>query len=74
MYNAQETATRIKKLLIDKGITGRKLCTDCNIGINTLSNLKRGHIKNIEIFYVISDYLDVSIDYLVGRTDNLKNK
>lgn len=70
MYNSQNTADIIKKMLIDKKITAKKMCTECNIGINSLSNIRRGDIKSVETFIVIADYLDCSVDYLLGRTDN----
>lgn len=70
MYIAQNTADVIKKLLIDRKITAKQMAIDCNIGINSLSNIRRGDIKNVETFYIIADYFDVSVDYLVGRTDN----
>jgi len=70
MYNSQSTADCIKKLLIDKNKTGKQMAIDCNLGVNTLSNIRRGDIKSIEIFYKIADYLDCSVDYLLGRTDN----
>lgn len=69
MYNAQKTADIIKKMLIDKNITGKNMCQQCNLGINTLSNIRRGDVKSIETFYVIADYLECSVDYLLGRTD-----
>lgn len=70
MYNAQNTADIIKKLLIDKKSTAKQMCLESNLGVNTLSNIRRGDVKSIETFYIIADYLDVSVDYLLGRTDN----
>lgn len=70
MYNKQKTADTIKKRLIDKKITAKQMCADCDLGINTMSNLRRGDIKSIEIFCKIAEYLDCSVDFLLGRTDN----
>lgn len=69
MYDAQKTADIIKKRLIDKGITGKLMCQRCNLGVNTLSNIRRGDVKSIETFQIIAEYLDCSVDYLLGRTD-----
>ena len=33
-------------------------------------DLKRGQVPSIESVEKIADYLDCSIDYLIGRTDN----
>lgn len=69
MYNAQNTADIIKKLLIDKKVTAKQMAIDCKIGVNSLSNIRRGDIKSVDTFYILADYLDVSVDYLLGRTD-----
>jgi transcriptional regulator with XRE-family HTH domain len=69
MYNPQNTADRIKKILIDKKITAKKMCEECGIGVNTLSNIRRGDVKSIETFSIIANYLGCSVDYLLGRTD-----
>ncbi len=69
MYNAQFTADIIKKMLVDKHETAKNMCQNCKLGVNTLSNIRRGDIKSIETFYIIADYLDCSVDYLLGRTD-----
>lgn len=70
MYNAQNTADIIKKLLIDRKSTAKQMCLECNLGVNTLSNIRRGDVKSIETFYIIADYLNVSLDFLAGRTTN----
>lgn len=72
MYNSQNVANTIKKLLLDKGITAKEMCVACSLGVNTLSNIRRGDVKSIETFQIISDYLGVSIDYLLGR-ENTSN-
>ena len=70
MYNAQFTADLIKKLLLEKNLTGKQMSTDLGLGVNTLSNIRRGDVKNIETFNLIADYLSCSVDYLLGRSDN----
>lgn len=70
MYNSQSVADKIKKMLIDKKITAKKLCEECDLGVNTISNIRRGDVKSVETFSIIADYLDCSVDYLLGRTEN----
>ncbi len=70
MYNSQYTADLIKKLLFKKNITGKQMSTDLGLGVNTLSNIRRGDVKNVETFNLIADYLNCSVDYLLGRTEN----
>lgn len=69
MYNAQFTADLIKKLLLEKNLTGKQMSTDLGLGVNTLSNIRRGDVKNVETFNLIADYLSCSVDYLLGRTN-----
>lgn len=69
MYNSQTTAERIKKLLIDRHITGKQMSLDLGLGVNTLSNIKRGDVKSVETFSLIAEYLDCSVDYLIGRVE-----
>ena len=70
MYNSQVAAERLKKLLLDKNTTGKQMSIDLGLGVNTLSNIKRGDVKSVETFSLIADYLNCSVDYLLGRTDS----
>ena len=70
MYNPQNAADRLKKLLTDKRVTGKQMASDLDLGVNTLSNIRRGDVKSVETFIIIADYLGVSVDYLLGRTDD----
>lgn len=71
MYNSQETALRIKNIAKSKNISIAELQTKCGLGknaINQLSDSQEGmKSKNL---YAIADYLNVSADYLLGRTEN----
>lgn len=71
MYNPQETAFRIKNIARSKNVSIAELQTKCGLGknaINQLSDSQEGmKSKNI---YMIADYLNCSIDYLLGRTNN----
>lgn len=71
MNNSQELATLIKKLAKSKNIPIRKMLTDCNLSINTLSSMKSGgYYPRLDTAAKIADYLNCSVDYLLGRTDN----
>jgi transcriptional regulator with XRE-family HTH domain len=69
MYNAQETALRIKTIAKSKGIAIATLQQECGLGknaINQLADSQEGmKSKNL---YAIAEYLNVSVDYLLGRT------
>lgn len=70
MLNSQELANLIKTTAKSKNIAVGKMLSDCNLGINTLSSMQSGgYFPRLEAITKIADYLDVSIDYLLGRTD-----
>lgn len=69
MYTAQITINRIQSLIKEKGLTQKSVLADCGINENTLKRMTDN--KGISSFYLakIADYLDCSVDYLLGRTD-----
>lgn len=48
-------------------ISPNKLATEINIASGTVTKWKKGIIPNGETLILISDYLKVSIDYLLGK-------
>lgn len=69
MYNSQDVSKIIKDLAKAKNITVKKLLEDVGLGFNTMSNMKTSMPK-ADNLAKIADYLDCSVDYLLGRTDN----
>lgn len=70
MYNAQETANKIKLQAKSKGILIKTMLDDCGLSKNALSSmLSRGSWLQANNLARIADYLDCSVDYLLGRTD-----
>lgn len=69
MYNSANVAERIKELAKLKGISVKQLLSDVGLGFNTMSNMKSSMPKSDNLAR-IADYLDCSVDYLLGRTDN----
>lgn len=43
---------------------------DCELGINTVSQLSSGRVISYVSLALIAEHLDCSVDYLLGRTDN----
>lgn len=70
MYNAQNLGERIKSQAREKNILIRDLLTSCDLSINTISQMTDK--KGLSSFSLakIADYLECSVDYLLGRTDN----
>lgn len=71
MINSQELANAIKQQAKSKKITVGQMLRDCQLSINTLSSMQSGgYYPRLEAIVKIADYLDCSVDYLLGRTDN----
>ena len=62
---------RLKELRKSKGISQLTLATDLNANQNTISRYETGEREpGIMELIKIADYFHVSIDYLVGRTND----
>lgn len=69
MYKTTETVTRIKETARKKGIKISDMLSQCDLSISTLSSMnKRGSWVQANSLAKIADCLDVSVDYLLGRT------
>ena len=73
MYNPAEAADRIKQYAKSKKISVTQMLEECELNKNVLSTmLSRGSMPKADNIARIADYLDCSVDYLLGRTDNPK--
>lgn len=72
MYNSQNIANRIKSTAKLKNISIKDMLEACGLSKNALSSmLSGGSTPKSENLAKIADYLDCSVDYLLGRTDNV---
>lgn len=69
MYNQQEIAIKIKNVAKERKIPIKILLDKCDLNINYISDLSKGNDTMISNIYKIADYLEVSIDYLLGRSE-----
>ena len=70
MYNSQDTVNRIKLSARSKNIAIKDMLLSCELNKNTLSSMQsRGSWIQANSLAKIADYLNVSVDYLLGRTD-----
>lgn len=71
MHNSQQVAATIKSFAKSKNIAIGKMLSECEVSKNTLSSMQSGgYLPRAENLVKIADYLDCSVDYLLGRTDN----
>ncbi len=62
---------RLKELRKRRGISQLKLALDLNMNQNTISRYENGvHQADYATLIKIADYFNVSLDYLLERTDN----
>ena len=70
MYKAEITRERIKSLCKEKSIKIETLLSACDLGINAIRQINDKKGMSSFSLAKIADYLDCSVDYLLGRTDN----
>ena len=64
---------RLKFLRKSKHLSQVRLAMDLNVNQNTISRYENMNVEaDYKMLIAIADYFDVSIDYLLGRTDNPK--
>lgn len=63
----------IRNLRIDNGYTQKQIAELLNVRQNTYSQYEIGVLNYpIEVLMKLADFYGVSVDYLLGRTDNKK--
>ena len=70
MYESRNVANRIREQLKKKDVTAKKMLAELGFGQNTMSHMNGGLSIAHDRLALIADYLDCSVDYLLGRTDN----
>lgn len=69
--NNAHTAAIIKSRCKDKCIVVSTMLEDCGIRKSLIYDMeKRDGTPSAKVMEKIADYLDCSVDYLLGRTDN----
>ena len=68
-YSSSEVAAQIKEKLKEKKITAKKMLSDLGLSSATLGHYEKSMPK-ADNLALIADYLGVSVDYLLGRTDD----
>lgn len=64
---------RLKEIREKKGISQLKLAMDLGMNQNSISRYETGvREADYESLIKFADYFNVSVDYLLGRTDNPK--
>lgn len=70
LYKSLNIADRIKYRAKANGVALKDMLIELELGSNTISNMRHGRAIASDSLARIADYLDCSVDYLLGRTDN----
>lgn len=69
--NNEQFVSTLKLLCKEKGVTMATLLDECSLRKSLIYDVEKRNAKpSIEIVESIADYLDCSVDYLLGRTNN----
>ena len=61
---------RLKELRIEKGVSQQELGKHLNVSKMAVSHWEKGHSEpSILQLIILSNFFQVSVDYLVGKTD-----
>lgn len=61
---------KLRELREEKGISQLKLAMDLNMNQNSISRYENGRREaDYSTLILFADYFNVSVDYLIGRTD-----
>ena len=69
VYNSHNLAILIKERANAKNVPLKQMLIECKLGSNTMSALYHGKSIAFDSLARIADFLDCSVDYLLGRTD-----
>ncbi|WIV12155.1 helix-turn-helix transcriptional regulator [Proteiniborus sp. MB09-C3] len=73
MFSKEIFAERIKTLRIERNIKQSELGEIVGLTYTAISDIERGRrTTTMEKLDALADYFEVSVDYLMGRTDNPK--
>lgn len=71
MFNKIIFAERLEELRIKKGITTVQLSREIGVSKQAISQFeKAANYPHVNTLTALADYFDVSLDYLVGRSDD----
>ena len=69
LYNSLQVAEAIKCISKKKHIVLKQMLLELGLGSNAMSHMRHGRPIASSSLARIADYLDCSVDYLLGRTD-----
>ncbi len=71
MCEAYEIAEKIKALLKQKNLKAKDMLDELELSASTMTYMKKSY-PQVNNLTKIAEYLDVSLDYLMNRTENIE--
>ena len=70
MFDKKIFSERLFHLRTSRNLTQTQLGNAINVSYFTIGKIEKAErAASIEVIYALADYFDVSLDYLVGRSD-----
>ncbi len=61
---------KLRELRLEKNLKQKDVARALNIATNTLSQFESNNGRpSLDVLFAIADFFDVSVDYLIGRTE-----
>lgn len=70
LYKPLYVAERIKARAKQQGVVLKVMLAELGLGVNTMSNMRHGKMIAADSLARIAAYLDCSVDYMLGSTDD----
>lgn len=71
MINLLDFSKKLKEIRKSKGFTQKQISDILEMHTNSYQQIEYGKTKpSLDTIFNISNFFDVSVDYLLGRTDN----
>ena len=69
MFDLPLLETRTVELAQNQGLSKNKLLQNAHLSKGLFDRIKPGQVPSIDKIQAIAEYLNCSVDYLLGRTD-----
>lgn len=68
MYNLEIIEQRIMYIAKKLGLSKNKLLINANLSKGLFDTMKKGQVPSVEKIHKIAEYLNCSVDFILGRT------
>ena len=75
MFDKNLFSQRLYQLRSSKKVSREQLAEALDVSYHSISKMEKAQrAASIEVLYALADYFDVSLDYLVGRSDEPRRR